>query len=75
MSFSNNKNDLLRIALENRIVDSLDYSTFENFVSISKGGFGKVKRAHARSLGKHVALKRLYENEEFHENFIREVSK
>lgn len=52
-------------------IQQIDYNTFQNIKKIDKGGFGEVKRAYAEGLGRQVALKRLYNKEEF----SKEVSK
>lgn len=59
--------------LEN--IKQFDFSTFKVIKLIGIGGFGKVKLAYANCLEKQVAIKCIYKNDKFDENFQREVTK
>ncbi|RHZ64780.1 hypothetical protein Glove_320g127 [Diversispora epigaea] len=75
MSLPYSKKDLFKSALEGRFIKNFDYNAFENIIPIARGGFGTVHRADSTNLGKHVALKSLYENDgPFYENFVRELT-
>ncbi|RHZ75971.1 hypothetical protein Glove_208g207 [Diversispora epigaea] len=66
------KRELLQMALDNRLIKSLDYNTFEGISDIGKGAFGTVKQAYSRSLRKKVALKSI--TDENYELFFKELT-
>ncbi|CAG8471808.1 5911_t:CDS:2, partial [Diversispora eburnea] len=77
MSLSCSRKDSFKSALKSRLIKEFNYNTFENITEIAKGGFGSVYRANSTSLGKHVALKSLHENENgesFYKQFVGELT-
>ncbi|CAG8760813.1 20840_t:CDS:2, partial [Racocetra persica] len=72
------KKDWFIEAIKKGFIKSFDYSSFEAFKPIAKGGFGIVSKAYLKDADKVVALKCLYDgptkdNEESFDGFIREV--
>lgn len=59
------------------MITSFEYNAFENVTNVETGGFGEVKRAYEKALGKDVALKCLFntDNDSFYEEFMNEVNK
>ncbi|RHZ83968.1 hypothetical protein Glove_86g161 [Diversispora epigaea] len=77
MSFSENKKELFKSAIENQFA-TFEYNTFENVIKIGVGGFGEVKKAYLNTLRKHVALKCLRDfnddnDDKFYKQFMNEV--
>ncbi|CAG8557315.1 7169_t:CDS:2 [Diversispora eburnea] len=71
MSLSYDKKDVLRMAIDTKLIKSLDYETFENFSHLGRGAFGTVERAYSKFLRKEVALKSI--NSENEDEFYREL--
>ncbi|CAG8559071.1 5896_t:CDS:2 [Diversispora eburnea] len=81
MSLQYNRKDsfksALKSALKRGLIKEFNYNTFKNITEIARGGYGTVYRANSTGLGKHVALKSLYENENselFFKKFVKELT-
>ncbi|RHZ46355.1 hypothetical protein Glove_624g49 [Diversispora epigaea] len=59
-------------ALKGRFIKEFDYNTFKNITRIASGTFCTVYRANSTDLGKHVALKGFYDNDD--KKFVRELT-